>query len=207
MSCGFAITAGRRRERGNPRWFLHPREGNFPTGIVVGALRLCLASGCVETASLCTSPSSSERPLGLCLILEMQEETKPLLGERSWAPSSAVVSLLSSQPVSLAAAEPTVEEKLQKLHSEVKFSLKVDNPVSAPEPGHGLAPPCSCPQPLHEACLFLPFWVLSGIRYSQGDFQAASDLDAIPAGHQAVSECTRGAGYAPGHFSHPPEAH
>lgn len=27
-------------------------------------------------------------------------------------------------------AEPTIEEKLQKLHSEIKFALKVDNPVS-----------------------------------------------------------------------------
>lgn len=26
--------------------------------------------------------------------------------------------------------EPTIEEKLQKLHSEIKFALKVDNPVS-----------------------------------------------------------------------------
>lgn len=25
-----------------------------------------------------------------------------------------------------------MEEKLQKLHSEIKFALKVDNPVSAP---------------------------------------------------------------------------
>lgn len=33
--------------------------------------------------------------------------------------------------LSLAAPEPTVEEKLQKLHSEIKFALKVDNPVSA----------------------------------------------------------------------------
>lgn len=33
--------------------------------------------------------------------------------------------------VSLSAPEPTVEEKLQKLHSEIKFALKVDNPVSA----------------------------------------------------------------------------
>ena len=31
-------------------------------------------------------------------------------------------------------SEPTVEEKLQKLHSEIKFALKVDNPVS-PQPG------------------------------------------------------------------------
>ncbi|KFO92345.1 Hepatoma-derived growth factor-related protein 2, partial [Buceros rhinoceros silvestris] len=36
--------------------------------------------------------------------------------------------LLMSRPVSPAAPEPTVEEKLQKLHSEVKFALKVDNP-------------------------------------------------------------------------------
>lgn len=30
---------------------------------------------------------------------------------------------------SFLAAEPSVEEKLQKLHSEIKFALKVDNPV------------------------------------------------------------------------------
>lgn len=30
---------------------------------------------------------------------------------------------------SLLATEPSVEEKLQKLHSEIKFALKVDNPV------------------------------------------------------------------------------
>ncbi|KFP80083.1 Hepatoma-derived growth factor-related protein 2, partial [Acanthisitta chloris] len=30
--------------------------------------------------------------------------------------------------LSLSAPEPTVEEKLQKLHSEIKFALKVDNP-------------------------------------------------------------------------------
>lgn len=30
---------------------------------------------------------------------------------------------------SLLAAEPSVEEKLQKLHSEIKYALKVDNPV------------------------------------------------------------------------------
>lgn len=30
---------------------------------------------------------------------------------------------------SLLAPEPSVEEKLQKLHSEIKFALKVDNPV------------------------------------------------------------------------------
>lgn len=35
------------------------------------------------------------------------------------------------QPVFLIAPEPTVEEKLQKLHSEIKFALKVDNPVSS----------------------------------------------------------------------------
>ncbi|KFQ08780.1 Hepatoma-derived growth factor-related protein 2, partial [Haliaeetus albicilla] len=59
-----------------------------------------------------------------------QEETKSLLGERSWALGSAVLSSggLMPWPVSLAAPEPTVEEKLQKLHSEIKFALKVDNP-------------------------------------------------------------------------------
>lgn len=36
-------------------------------------------------------------------------------------------------------AEPSVEEKLQKLHSEIKFALKVDNPVrpSLGYRGHG----------------------------------------------------------------------
>lgn len=38
---------------------------------------------------------------------------------------------LMCQPVFLIAPEPTVEEKLQKLHSEIKFALKVDNPVSS----------------------------------------------------------------------------
>lgn len=35
--------------------------------------------------------------------------------------------------------EPSVEEKLQKLHSEIKFALKVDNPVrpSLGYRGHG----------------------------------------------------------------------
>ena len=39
---------------------------------------------------------------------------------------------LHSGPVlpALLPAEPSVEEKLQKLHSEIKFALKVDNPVS-----------------------------------------------------------------------------
>lgn len=36
---------------------------------------------------------------------------------------------------SLLAPEPSVEEKLQKLHSEIKFALKVDNPVR-PSAGH-----------------------------------------------------------------------
>lgn len=96
------------------------------------------------------NPSSSERPLGLCLTLEMQEETKPLLGERSCALGSAVLSSggLMPWPVSLAAPEPTVEEKLQKLHSEIKFALKVDNPVSTREHWPGLGRPCSsCPWP------------------------------------------------------------
>lgn len=47
------------------------------------------------------------------------------------------------------APEPSVEEKLQKLHSEIKFALKVDNPVrpswgpwgaTSPEPS---SPPTS----------------------------------------------------------------
>lgn len=44
---------------------------------------------------------------------------------------------------SLLATEPSVEEKLQKLHSEIKFALKVDNPVrpSSGCRGH-VRPPC-----------------------------------------------------------------
>jgi len=59
------------------------------------------------------------------------------------------------RPVSLVAPEPTVEEKLQKLHSEIKFALKVDNPVSARERWPGLGGPCSSssPWPLPEPCL------------------------------------------------------
>uniref|UniRef100_A0A8B9ZB56 Hepatoma-derived growth factor-related protein 2 n=1 Tax=Buteo japonicus TaxID=224669 RepID=A0A8B9ZB56_9AVES len=68
------------------------------------------------------------RSAGTCCL--GLEETKPLLGERSWALGSAVPSSggLMPWPISLAAPEPTVEEKLQKLHSEIKFALKVDNP-------------------------------------------------------------------------------
>lgn len=41
-------------------------------------------------------------------------------------------------------AEPSVEEKLQKLHSEIKFALKVDNPVSSSQYRRSwLGPPSS----------------------------------------------------------------
>lgn len=53
---------------------------------------------------------------------------------------------------SLLAIEPSVEEKLQKLHSEIKFALKVDNPVrpsselweaTSPEPSNPRTPSLS----------------------------------------------------------------
>lgn len=50
----------------------------------------------------------------------------------TWAYRPCSVLLLS-----LLALEPSVEEKLQKLHSEIKFALKVDNPVRYSQ-GHGV---------------------------------------------------------------------
>lgn len=51
---------------------------------------------------------------------------------------------------SLLASEPSVEEKLQKLHSEIKFALKVDNPVRpSSELWRAMSPePSSPPDPL-----------------------------------------------------------
>lgn len=43
-----------------------------------------------------------------------------------WGPSPPTQ---AQDMCSLLATEPSVEEKLQKLHSEIKFALKVDNPV------------------------------------------------------------------------------
>ena len=48
---------------------------------------------------------------------------------------------------SLLAAEPSVEEKLQKLHSEIKFALKVDNPVRPSSGCGGSSGPGSPPAP------------------------------------------------------------
>uniref|UniRef100_A0A8C0UDU5 Hepatoma-derived growth factor-related protein 2 n=1 Tax=Cyanistes caeruleus TaxID=156563 RepID=A0A8C0UDU5_CYACU len=39
-----------------------------------------------------------------------------------------ILSSVCPEPLPVSAPEPTVEEKLQKLHSEIKFALKVDNP-------------------------------------------------------------------------------
>ncbi|KFW01907.1 Hepatoma-derived growth factor-related protein 2, partial [Fulmarus glacialis] len=80
------------------------------------------------------APSSSDSELELEKEVSTElwgaggKQTAHPLGSR--APGSAVLSSggLISRPVSLAAPEPTVEEKLQKLHSEIKFALKVDNP-------------------------------------------------------------------------------
>lgn len=172
------FTEGRRGREGIQGWFPHPREGegSFPQGsmwLCWGPSQHCCGPGivlesicrvCRDSELPCVyplpilahpNPSSSERPLGLCLTLEMQEETKPLLGQRSRAPGSAVLSTggLMPRSVSLAASEPTVEEKLQKLHSEIKFALKVDNPVSARERWPGLGGPClSCPRPPRQPC-------------------------------------------------------
>lgn len=49
---------------------------------------------------------------------------------------------------SLLATEPSVEEKLQKLHSEIKFALKVDNPV---RPSSGCRGHVSVPLPPHRS--------------------------------------------------------
>lgn len=45
----------------------------------------------------------------------------------------------------LSCPEPSVEERLQKLHSEIKFALKVDNPVRCLLHSHRVTTPC-CPE-------------------------------------------------------------
>ncbi|NXE28040.1 HDGR2 protein, partial [Ardeotis kori] len=66
---------------------------------------------------------------------EEKPRNKPLKAERGRKKSDLIPERRTEKKkgpdalaVSLAAPEPTVEEKLQKLHSEIKFALKVDNP-------------------------------------------------------------------------------
>lgn len=89
------------------------------------------------------NPSSPETFLGLCSTLEVWQDTDPCLGvipEQILSSGQGCGLCCCPDPsacISPSAPEPTVEEKLQKLHSEIKFALKVDNPVSA----HALARP------------------------------------------------------------------
>lgn len=96
-------------------------------------------TGCVETASLQAFPScwGTPQPVlcraapGAAFSLgDARRNQSPFWGEVLGS-RPLCAPHLRPRPVSLAAPEPTVEEKLQKLHSEIKFALKVDNPVSA----------------------------------------------------------------------------
>ncbi|NXE15939.1 HDGR2 protein, partial [Lophotis ruficrista] len=67
---------------------------------------------------------AEEKPRNKPLKAERGRKKSDLIPERRMEKKKGPDALA----VSLAAPEPTVEEKLQKLHSEIKFALKVDNP-------------------------------------------------------------------------------
>uniref|UniRef100_A0A8B9T912 Hepatoma-derived growth factor-related protein 2 n=1 Tax=Anas platyrhynchos TaxID=8839 RepID=A0A8B9T912_ANAPL len=91
----------------------------------------------VRTASLQASPSrwGTPQPVlfratpGAAFSLGDTRGNQTHFGGRA-SGLQAVVCSLPDAPACLfsVAPEPTVEEKLQKLHSEIKFALKVDNP-------------------------------------------------------------------------------
>lgn len=135
------ITEGWRRGRGGLQgWFPHPWDRQGSVRLCQGFSQHCCDPRITSLASpLCPGtpqPIPSRDIPGAVLDFGSVAGHKALPGSdsrpqsRSWALGRAVGSADTSACVCPSAPEPTVEEKLQKLHSEIKFALKVDNPVS-----------------------------------------------------------------------------
>lgn len=110
-------------------WFPHPWDGEGSVRLCQGLITSLAFPPCLGTPQ----PILSREIPGAGLSFGSAGGHKALPGSDSspradpglcWCPHI-------SGCVCLSAPEPTVEEKLQKLHSEIKFALKVDNPVSA----------------------------------------------------------------------------